>query len=105
MTDSQLEQLLRQSETRIEPPESFRCGVWNRIEADALDRRRPLLWLENTLSALANPLPGTAAIAFTIAFGLWMGALLPTGPDDSKRAYVESVSPFITQDSTAQISR
>lgn len=94
MNDSELDELLRSANREVPVPASFRHSVWQRIESAALDEKRPLMWLERMITALARPAGAITAVSVFGLLGLWLGFASVRDQANIKLSYVESVSPF-----------
>jgi hypothetical protein len=94
MNDSEFDDLLRTARGEVPLPDSFRHGVWQRVEAVAFDRAGALPWWRSAAVAVLRPWNAAAGLAATVALGLWLGAATAPEPEDTKTAYAESISPF-----------
>lgn len=94
MNDSELDDLLRSATCHGRLPETFRHGVWSRIEGLSLESGRAFGWLEDLFAVLSRPAGTAIAVASMVIFGLGIGAMSLPGSADFKVEYVKSISPF-----------
>ena len=95
MYDSEFDDLLRTAGGKVPLPDSFRQGVWHRIESAGLDSPAGAGWLQSFVAAFTRPWTAATGLAATVAIGLWLGAATVPDAKDAKIAYAESISPFI----------
>ena len=94
MNDSEFDELLRVARGKDSLPPSFRHEVWRRIECAERSPSRLAAWFEAAAVGLSRPWAAVAAVAATVTFGLWFGALSAPGSKDASQVYAESISPF-----------
>jgi len=94
MNDSEFDDMLRTARGKVPLPDSFRHGVWQRVESAALDSAGAMRWWRTAATALLRPWNAAAGLAATVALGLWLGAATAPEPKDARTAYAESISPF-----------
>jgi hypothetical protein len=97
MKDSELDQLLKDSNPGLKMPPDFRREVWLRIETSEATGWKPafLRFFNRLLEGIALPPVAAATCAAAVLAGVLLG-LVPgksTVSDDS--AYVQSISPFV----------
>jgi len=98
MKDSEIDDLLRSASEPISLPDSFRRGVWQRIEAAELARPSAAEWLRAPLRWLLQPWAGAVSVAAAVAIGLGLGAIFPSGSRDAEANYFRSINPFETHE-------
>jgi hypothetical protein len=94
MNDSEFDELLRVARGKDFLPPSFQHEVWRRIECAERSPSRLAVWFEAAAVGLGRPWAAATAVAATITFGLWFGAVSAPEPKDASKAYAESISPF-----------
>ena len=95
--DKEFDDLLRLSRAVPPLPGVFQAEVWRRIEAKDADSlaERLTQWIEWALALLVRPIAASAAMMVMISAGLWIGTQGQQPVQDTKIAYVKSVSPFL----------
>ncbi|MES2474453.1 MAG: hypothetical protein V4640_01640 [Verrucomicrobiota bacterium] len=88
MNDSEFDDLLKTAKGDFPLPQSFKQGVWHRIESRAVARK-------SSFSVVEHPWMSALGIAAAAVLGLWLGAITLPETKDARSAYAESISPFI----------
>ena len=98
MKDSEIDRLLLAASERMPLPDSFRHGVWRRIENAETERPRVPAWLRECAGVLLRPWAGAVSVAAAVALGFALGAFAPPGMRDAQSSYIRSISPFEPRD-------
>lgn len=97
MNDSELDQLLRDSEPRVAMRPGFQREVWLRIETSETSGWKTVLqcmW-SRIADRLALPQVATATCAAAVLAGVLLGAMSGKSASANGFAYVRSISPFV----------
>lgn len=97
MEDSEVDQLLKDSDPGVKTPSGFRREVWLRIEASELSGWRPPIqrFFIRLVEGMALPPVAAATCAAAVLAGVLLGMLSGKSAVSDESAYVESVSPFV----------
>jgi hypothetical protein len=97
MKDSELDQLLKDSDPGLRTPPGFRREVWLRVETSESSGWKPaILRLFNRLfEGIALPPVAAATCAAAVLAGVLLGLEPGKSAVSDDSAYVQSVSPFV----------
>lgn len=87
MNDSKFDDLLKAARGDVPLPQSFKQGVWHRIES-AADGPQAIF------PSFGRPWVAALGVAASVVAGLWLGAISIPEIKDTQTAYAESISPF-----------
>ncbi len=96
MNDSELDQLLKDTDATVPLPADFQRDVWFRIEAAEANGWKPRAsrTLERILGFFALPPVAATTCTAMVIVGVWLGLDVGKPGPAGEVAYVRSISPF-----------